>query len=246
MPGMWRRQGRLREGVAAARRLAGMLFPEACLLCGTPLEYRSAPSYPICPACVAGLHGISPPTCGVCGLPLVSETDVCTRCRERDYSFTSNIAAFTYRGAAKELLYQYKFAGHRRVAAFLAEVLAGLCRDSLPREVILVPAPPRRGYRRRRGWEHVQEIVRILEKRHSMAVCRCLIRSGPLQQKELDFQSRWKNLAGSMVVHRRPPHRDLVVVDDVFTTGATLHECARVLLQAGAPRVHGLTVAIDE
>lgn len=208
--------------------------------------------YPVCDACVTSLDPIVGPVCAVCGLPLVSERVVCTRCRGRSFFFDRHVSVFVYRGLARELLYQYKFAGRRRIAVLLAELLAGKIRGEFGSEPWLVPVPPRPGYRRRLGWEHVGELVRVLEREHGLRVAQMLRRRGRAQQKGLDYELRMRHLAGSIVPRAHPPKRgpgpgaELIVVDDVFTTGATMSECARVLRREGAAAVHGVSVAIDE
>ena len=192
-----------------------------------------------------GLELLEGSLCRVCGLPLISEQGMCTRCRDRNYLFESHSSLYAYRGAARELLYQYKFAGQRRLARYFAGFLAQRIREIAPCACV-VPVPPRPGFRRRQGWEHVEEIARVLELREGLTVCRCLRRGGGAQQKELDFASRLENLSGSISSDGAPLTATAVVVDDVFTTGATLHECARVLREAGARCVHGVSIAIDE
>ena len=90
-------------------------------------------------------------------------------------------------------------------------------------------------------------IARILQKKHRIPIYRCLARDKSREQKALDYDMRIINLRGkihcSCADYIRG--RNILLLDDVFTTGATLSECARVLLAAGAARVDALTLAID-
>jgi predicted amidophosphoribosyltransferase len=112
---------------------------------------------------------------------------------------------------------------------------------------LLVPVPPRPSKLRRKGWDQVEDIARILEKRHGIAVRRMLTRRGGLlEQKKLDFDERAANMRACMRVRGRvDPSSRYLVLDDVFTTGATLSACALALKNAGASRVDALVLAAD-
>jgi ComF family protein len=150
----------------------------------------------------------------------------------------------------RPLLLSFKTRGRRS----LARVFASLLADGLARhfpDLPVVPVPGRAAVRRRRGWEHVEEIARELEARHRVTVVRALERSRGPAQKRLGRQQRLNSLRGQIRlrpvrrIRRCLPGRDLVLVDDLMTTGATLEECARVLKSAGCARVFALTLAWD-
>jgi ComF family protein len=189
---------------------------------------------------------IAGPACSICGTPLLSEAGTCTRCRDRSYHFESARPVFEYAGAVRELLYLYKFEGRRRLAAVFAQWIAEALASCWP-GVALVPVPGRAQPLRRRGWEHVAEIARHLERRHGARVLCCLARLPGGQQKLLDFAARAANVRGRIRFRDlgSPLPAEVVLLDDVLTTGATADECARVLRSAGARRVHLVTLAID-
>jgi ComF family protein len=172
---------------------------------------------------------------------LISESSICITCRERNYRFAANTSAFEYRDSAKELLAALKFDNRRRVAMIMADFLAPLL---LRRGLPVVPVPARKAALRARGWDPVWEICRFLGRRHGLQVVRCLQRIGGAPQKALDFEARRRNVAGQIRA-TRPPVSRMVLLDDVFTTGATLDECAGVLRQAGSAEVYAVTFAID-
>lgn len=221
-----------------------LLFPGRCLLCGRELAFRAEAGEPVCLACRRSLEPLAGGRrCAVCSLPLLSERRLCTRCRERDYEFEANLSLFEYRGDVRELLYQYKFRNRLRLAPVLADFCAKALRESLP-GTVLVPAPASPQAVRRRGWDPVERICRVLEARHGFACSRALRRRAGPPQKLLGYEERLRNLRGTILLRRRPPP-DAVVVDDVFTTGATASECARQLRLGGSERVRVLTLAID-
>jgi ComF family protein len=221
-----------------------LLFPGRCLLCGEELAFNARGGEPLCRSCRAGLTPLAATgRCAVCSLPLLSEERLCTRCRRREYEFESNLSLFEYQGDLRELLYQYKFRNRPRLAGVLADFCAQALAAGFP-GTVLVPAPANPQAVRRRGWDPVRRICRILERRHGFAVCRALERRGGPQQKLLGYEERRLNLRGTIRLRRAPP-AEPVLLDDVFTTGATASECARLLRLGGASRVRVLTLAID-
>jgi ComF family protein len=227
--------------------LLELLFPGSCLLCGGGLLGRAAPFFPVCGLCLAGLEPLSAPRrCRICSAPLVSEDGTCTRCRERDYSFDSSFSLFEYRGSIRELIFQYKFRQRRRAARVIAHLLGApyLSRyGSLP--AVPVPGNPKRV--RRRGWDPMREVGRALEAAGGISVLNLLRRGPSREQKALDFEQRIANVRGTVALRSGAPPvpRELVLLDDIFTTGATASECARVLKVAGARFVGVLTLAMD-
>lgn len=199
---------------------------------------------PLCITCIEGIPGPLEHPCSRCGTSLVSESSTCTRCRSADFAFESNAALFAYNGDIRRLLNAFKFGGRQRLAGFFAERAARALPDP---QVPLVPVPPRPG---RRTPDPVALLCRRLAREHGQTVVPLLARTGRVQQKSLDFQQRRENLLGR--IRLAPAARgtvlppDVVVIDDVFTTGATLDACARILRTAGCQRVRSLTLVIEE
>jgi ComF family protein len=149
---------------------------------------------------------------------------------------------FAYSGVAKQLIIAYKFGGQARLAGLLCTYLAPL----IPHATRVVPVPASRRGRRRRGYDQVLRLAAELERHHGVPVLSALTRRRGREQKRLDFEERSRNLAGAVELARRVtvPHH-VVLLDDVFTTGATVNECARVLRRAGAGRIEAVTLAAD-
>lgn len=224
------------------RLLLDILFPGRCLLCGTWLLFEGAWGSQVCEACVTGLSPIAGPRCRVCSMPLSSEDGVCTRCRETRFAFEASHSLFAFEGEMKDLIHQYKFHGRTRIAELFAFFLADAARRRFP-DSVLVPVPPRP---EKWGYDHIGRIVRILEARHGMRILRILDRKKGLPQKSLDFEERRRNLVGAIRVrHGSTAPDSSVLLDDVFTTGATLDACAHALKEAGGGKVQAITLAID-
>ena len=239
-----------------------IVFPLGCALCRETLFNRQEAAYGLCSDCAAqfGTGGGGPleTRCRVCGKPLISEQNICITCRnlEQPPAYDGALVLYPYTGSGRTLLSAYKFGKHRPLARFFAEKFyrhiqdpsAGIGR--LIREGgsfadwQWVPAPPRAGKLKEKGWDQIESIARILERDYSLPISRCLKRLNSQSQKELGKQSRQTNLVGQIIATGLVP-RHVILFDDVYTTGSTLNVCASVLKQHGAEHVFGLCLFYD-
>jgi len=184
----------------------------------------------------------------------------------RKHAFDKALVLFPYMGKYRKLLSAYKFGRNLALGNFFAEKTLRrisqlrlpadgvfpeggiLPEDSDPPEIHLVPVPPRPGRVRKTGWDQVEYLVRLLERKRGKTgghpVSRCLRRLPSESQKELGREKRMANLRGRIVPVRRPPETALVI-DDVMTTGSTLDACAAALKEAGAKTVFALSLFYD-
>ena len=228
--------------------LLSIVLPRWCVICGSLVQ--GGMHWPLCEECsqlIRTRYGYvkSGPRCIKCGKPLCSEIGQCIRCRMGGYSFDSAWPLFRYAGELRTLVLAYKSRGRRSLAPWFAAMLAEALRERYPGRII-IPIPPRPGKLRRKGWDQVEDIAWILERRFGMPVERALRRADGVEQKSLDLAHRAANVRGRIGVRKgfRIPV-DPVLFDDVMTTGATLSECAAVLKSAGAVRVDALAVCAD-
>jgi len=188
--------------------------------------------------------------CPICGKPVVSEQGRCMRCRGVEYGFDSAWPLFRYAGMVRTLILAYKSSQRRSLACFFAGAIAEVLEERYPGRIV-VPVPPRPGKLRKKGWDQVEDLARILERRHRVTVSRILTRADGKQQKALDLEGRAANMRGKIGIGRSSHGRrctipaDPVLLDDVLTTGATLSECARTLKAAGSVRVDAVAIAAD-
>jgi ComF family protein len=224
-----------------------LLYPGSCLLCGRRLFLDDRPFCPVCSDCLHSLQPVQATRrCRVCSLSLISEEKLCTRCRRRLYAFANNFSIFEYRGEMRELLYQFKFRNRARLGPVLADFFAAALKERRD-PGLLVPVPGNPVSVGARGWDPMVVIARILSRHHGFPVARLLARRRGSAQKTLSYEERRSNLAGKVRLLRPPPPGTtrVILLDDVFTTGATASECARLLQEAGVQSVQVLTLAID-
>ena len=225
-------------------RAADILFSEKCCMCGDSLIEPNV--YPLCTSCRLAFKPRSGSLCDVCSMELLSEQHTCLRCRDRSFAFTSNYSLFLYDQSTRDVLSQYKGRNTISLAVFFCEHMAPvIAREHAGKTV--VPVPFRRRRKKQRGWDQVEEICRQLKRRYAIEYLPILYRNGSSPQKNLGYQARLSNLDGRIGVRRKalPLPQRVVLLDDVFTTGATADTCASVLKAGGTEEVSVLTIAID-
>jgi ComF family protein len=246
---------------SVAESLFATLFPSDCRLCGTPLINISR--LPVCPACLADMLPITGSTCSVCGERLLSPHAFaadqgearCGLCRRLAPSFAKAVAYGSYEGRLRDLIHLLKYEQVRPATAILgrmlAEALIGLESLWTRRAVAVVPVPLHAWKLRQRGFNQSELIVREA-LRQGTGNDRLVVRAGVLErhretqsQTGLTRHQRRDNIRGAFAVTRpeEVADREILLVDDVFTTGTTVSECARILRRAGASRVYVATVA---
>ena len=215
--------------------LADMFYPERCVGCGR----RS--SDVLCRGCFEALPRVGTPACERCGLPTAFETFVCEVCKNVDFGFESAGAPLRYEGVGKEVVHALKYRGYRKVVAGLATPLM-LQVLGEGRFDVVVPVPLHRSRQRKRGFNQAALLARGVAAEINAPVSDTLevVRS-TRDQVELSAAQRRANVAGAYKASV-PLQGRVLLIDDVFTTGATMSACASTLLRAGAEEVHALSL----
>jgi ComF family protein len=233
--------------------LASVLFPAPCRICEATLT--SASAIPICPACLASLVPLSGPACHRCGRPFLSAVaaegprPLCFACRRGVYAFDCARSFAAYNEAMVGAIVLLKYHQVTRLGRWFAQRLVEIVRRDPQTFVadVVVPVPLHPARRRERGYNQAELIARPLARRLGLPLRGyLLVRTRPRPDKLiLSRRERWESVRGAYATRERAPVDNLriLLVDDVFTTGATLDSCARALRGAGASSVIGLTVA---
>jgi ComF family protein len=235
--------------------LTSLVLPAPCRICTRMLDTGSP--IPFCHACMDALRQTLPePLCSLCGRPIVSSAVAngislpkCHSCRDDLYSFdfARSFGAYTPRMARAILL--LKYANVTPLGVWFARRLASLV-QSQPQSFAadaLIPVPLDQGRLRERGYNQAELIAKPLARLLGIPFrSHLLVRTRPRpNQLRLTRRERWETVRGAYAPQKAAKIDKLrvILVDDVFTTGATLDACSRALKGAGAARVVGLTVA---
>ena len=214
-------------------------FPRRCVGCGRLGGF-------FCPGCLEKLPRLSPPLCPNCGKPQASGI-VCPDCWQRRTEIDGIRSLFRFDEIIRKAIHQLKYRNLKAISPCLAELLADYLRSNpLPGEVLIcVPLHPRR--LRERGYNQSNLLARGLGKRIDLPVIEdCLIRVKQIQPqvRAADVEERRRNVADAFICRdERVSGRQIILVDDVCTSGATLESCAVALKSKGAASVWGLTLA---
>jgi ComF family protein len=196
---------------------------------------------------------IEPPLCQQCGYPFPAlppgdSTFVCGHCADRSWSFEWARSGYRTEGQVLEAVigfkYQDQYFRRRLLVQWLTETFDG--NKGAVRWDALVPVPLYHRRRRERGFNQARELADGLSAKRKIKVEDCLYRyRETVSQTKLNRSARWENMAGAFRLKRGFDVRgqNLLIIDDVFTTGATVNACAQVLADAGAGRLAVLTVA---
>ncbi len=218
-----------------------------------------------CPSCAQTLQPISPPFCQLCGAPFralpsapIRHAPLCADCREDRYHaappFEAARSIFNFEGAVRRAVHRLKYNGKTALAARLAAILHDYLRASSTRfcdmetltHIVAVPLHPRR--ERSRGYNQSELLARSLTRFNQIPTVELLFRTRhTVPQIELAARERLQNVRDAFAPNPKHANRiegaQILLIDDVYTTGATMRECARVLKSSGAQNVYGLTLA---
>jgi len=232
-------------------RILDYILPTSCSFCNDPVGDSGIPFF--CSTCWADFSPMQGPVCPRCGRPFDSpETlshspdHVCLACRKEPPRFDQALSAGYFEGSLREAVHQFKYRPCRSLGKPLGEWMATKVRLITDLDLVM-PVPLHAGRLKERGFNQALLLAhQMCEAHHIPLSCDNLYRTRPTRpQVELSGAERIRNVAGAFAL-RRPEevaNRRLVLVDDVFTTGATMNECSEVLKRAGAAQVTAFTLA---
>jgi competence protein ComFC len=229
---------------------AGFFYPEICQLCQT--ERATAENGFVCSDCWQQVRFIRPPFCERCGLPFEGDITTkfeCSNCREMELHFSSARSAVVAKTAVLEIIHRYKYQRQLWFEPFLADLLL---REALPvlknkkwDFIVSVPLFPAK--EREREFNQAERLANHLGDATEIPVNTKLLRrvEPTLTQTRLTKEQRASNMKNAFAIRDdvKLNGERIILLDDVFTTGATTSACAKILRQAGAGDVCVWTVA---
>ncbi len=222
------------------------LIPLRCLKCGTIVETKNG----LCQRCWPLISFIAKPYCACCGRPFdfeIEDNAICGACSHTSPFFTSARSVFTYTSDSKDLILRFKHTDHLQSTPLFGEWLTQLI-DNID-DPLCIPVPLHWTRLFMRTYNQAALLAEKVSKIKGFTYGPTLLlrkRRTPSQGK-LSKDKRVKNVNNAFSISKKYEFllkdRNILLIDDVYTTGATLNACSKVLLKAGAKAVHVLTLA---
>ncbi len=226
--------------------LINLLMPGRCYMCGKIVEGKSA----LCAECYSKMTFLSNQCCPVCGRPYVFPSEkepVCQSCLKEKPKVKRLRAAFTYDTYSRELVLPFKHADRTDMAPFLSKLMIRAGQELIDSCDVIIPVPlhPRRLLKRKYNQAGLlgHAIATTCQKKFLPNTLLRIINTK--SQGHDNRYQRKQNVKDAFAVKKKKDIRGkkVLLIDDVYTTGATLNACAEALYAAGAKRVEGLTLA---
>jgi ComF family protein len=224
-------------------QLLDLIFPPRCAIC------KKKGQKMICDDCLSKVTYIKPPICRVCGKPRDKyfAGDRCEDCSREVMPFTIARSVVLYDGVIKEAIHKFKFEGKKTLSSFLGRFLVEhLKLGEIPVKKIdvVIPLPLSRNRERQRGYNQTELLAKEISAQYPIKMdSRSLIKSKDVApQFELSRVNRLLNIKGAFSCSPLTG-KNVLLIDDIYTTGATVREASRALKAAGAGDVYVLTLA---
>jgi len=227
------------------------LFPLTCVECARDLPFDD--SYGICEMCKKNIKTISGLFCRKCGLSLPDGGEHCYTCRKgAKYHFENIRSACVYEDISKSLVHKFKYRGKEHLDKVLVSIMGRVLEEEKYESkidlVVFVPMHWLKEYLR--GYNQAELLANRVSALLGKPVVKCLVRAKLTRaQFRLKREERKRNIEGCFGVKRKAGSvikgKNLLLIDDVCTTCATIEECSRALRASGAGKVYGLTFARD-
>jgi ComF family protein len=227
------------------KKFLDLLIPRRCIKCGTIVENYEG----LCPSCWPLISFITKPICICCGLPFefdIDEDALCGGCSHSPPYFVKARSAFIYNEDSKDLILRFKHTDNLNLATVFGQWMAPLYNEE--KTPICIPVPLHWTRLFTRTFNQAALLAIEVSKNNKWEYAPTLLyRNKRTRVQGHDSkEKRIKNVEGVFSVYKNKSQkikgRSVVLVDDVYTTGATLNACSKALLKAGAKEVHAITV----
>lgn len=250
-----RKEERFKEGLKKGRKrckemildlILDLLYPRRCPLCEEILLPKEGL---VCEKCRKKLPYIREPLCKKCGKKIRSwEQEYCSGCQGGGHLFCEGRAVFVYEKSLRRSIGRMKFQNRREYADFYAGEMGAVYKKSLRRWKIrtVIPVPMYAKKARRRGYDQSVLLAKKFGEVTGIPTAEgCLVRNREtLPQKELDAGERKKNLRGAFSIKKPELVREpVLLIDDIYTTGATVDAACQALQRQGISRIYFLVLA---
>lgn len=232
--------------------LINLIYPRRCPICDNVLQSQGILC---CEECKGKLKYVKEPFCMKCGKPVENDNvEYCFDCSKKEKHFKSGRAVFIYDKCMKNSIAGFKYKGKREYGEFYGNEIVKYLGDyinSLDVDVI-IPVPIHKERYKTRGYNQADVIAKYVGKKLNIPVIsNALIRKvNTVAQKKLDNKQRNKNLANAFEVNLKDSELEninkVLIIDDIYTTGATIDSCAKSLIGKKKIEVYFVTLSIGQ
>jgi len=226
------------------RSLLKLIFPDFCLNCRVATE-----SYGLCAECFKQIDFIGDNACLKCGIEFATKDNfekICAACIKEPAAFDSHISCVAYKSVIAKIIIDYKYHDQQIFHQFLVNLLIQKVRLFKNDFELISPIPMHWRKLFSRDFNQSDYLAKSLANSESKQFCRALVKSkNTAPQMTLGLKERQKNLKGAIEFNQQQDikGKSILLIDDVYTTGSTLNECAKILKKNGATKVLCLTIA---
>ena len=230
--------------------LLNWIYPPKCISCRTIFPpVHNVPRPWICDNCKPLFAPVPDPICHLCGHPKISDETSCLSCQNRHFYFESHRAAFVYDNVVRDLIHNIKFRNERQAAQGLGHLFAGIARDWDLNGDYIIPVPLHPAKKRTRGFNQAAVLARPLWKAFGIPIAEDMIKriKKTAPQSGLSVPGREQNLSDAFKFNKRKydiANKRILLIDDIFTSGATMNTCAKLLMDNDAAKVICLSLSI--
>lgn len=227
-----------------------LLYPKHCVSCDKVL-LKIEKEMGFCKACAKKIQLVGPNYCMTCGVPVNENEQYCSTCQNTKHYYDQTRAIFRYTGDMKDAMYRFKYANRRcygKTFVWHAMKIYGNWIKEMDFDVI-IPVPMYEKKKRKRGYNQAEVFAKRLSQATGIPVENGIVRRklDTVAMKQLNKLKRKKNLLNAFIMVKNDVQfRKVLIVDDIYTTGSTLDEVARVLKDGGVKEVYGLCICTGQ
>ncbi len=225
--------------------LLELIYPNRCIVCNEVIEFMT--DRRLCPECKDKVKPITGRVCDICGVPIISN-NICSDCRGAKLYFKKVYPAYEYKDEIRKIVHNIKFHDHPQYIKYFADILCGYAKSrgfENADTVTYVPMHPKK--QKIRGYNQGEILAKEIAKR-GMGEFKQLLEKviDTKNQHDISKEERRKNLKGAFKAINTEyiVGKKILLVDDIYTTGTTVNECAKTLIKAGAESVEIICIAI--
>jgi len=229
--------------------LINLIYPKRCVVCKSYISNKDKQRF-ICDLCQSNIKKNVPPFCKYCSRHIEDGIFICKECKDKTFYFDEAFSSCMYEGVIRELIHQFKYNGKDYLGKFLAGLLIEFINTyKLPVKDFdfVIPVPLYSSKLRQREYNQALILAGYIAEEFKIKLLKDALYKirNTASQTELDSQKRWENVSECFRTNPKISFKDknILIIDDILTTGATTSEVAKVLKSAGTRKITVLVLA---